>query len=50
MDRMTELLFYIQRTNPTMTREKLMEELRKAPYSSASLVMIEDNVKKRGCA
>lgn len=50
MDKIEGLLSYIRRTNPEMTREKLMEELRKSPYSSVSLLMIAENVKKRGCA
>ena len=30
MDRVDEILLYIQKTNPEMTSEKLVEELKKA--------------------
>lgn len=41
-----ELLKIIQRTNPTMTKEKLIEELSINRYSSNALVMIAENVKQ----
>ena len=41
-----KLLKYVQRTNPTMTREKLIEELSKSRYSSIALVMIAENIKQ----
>ena len=41
-----KLLEYVQRTNPTMTREKLIEELGKSRYSSIALVMIAENVRQ----
>lgn len=33
-----ELLSYVQRTNPDMTREKLVEELGKSYYSARGLI------------
>ena len=41
-----KLLEYVQRTNPTMTREKLIEELSINRYSSIALVMIEENIRQ----
>ena len=41
-----KLLKYVQRTNPTMTREKLIEELSINRYSSNALVMIAENVRQ----
>ena len=46
MIELNELLEYVQRTNPTMTREKLIEELSKSRYSSIALVMIEENIRQ----
>ena len=46
MDRIEELLKHVQRTNPTMTRKKLIEELCKNRYSSIALVMIAENVRQ----
>ena len=46
MIELNELLEYVQRTNPTMTREKLIEELRINRYSSIALVMIAENVRQ----
>ena len=46
MDRIEELLKYVQRTNPTMTMEKLIEELSINRYSSIALVMIAENVRQ----
>lgn len=42
-----ELLRYVQRTNPEMTKEKLIEELNKSRYSAVSLVMIFENNKEK---
>lgn len=33
-----ELLNYVQRTNPDMTKEKLVEELGKSNYSARGLI------------
>lgn len=41
-----ELLHYIQRTNPEMTMERMIEELSKCRYSAISLVMVCENDKK----
>ena len=41
-----DLLKCIQRTNPTMTREKLIKELGKIRYSSIALIMIEENIRQ----
>ena len=41
-----DLLKCIQRTNPTMTREKLIKELGKSRYSSIALIMIEEKIRK----
>ena len=46
MDRIEELLKYVQRTNPTMTRKKLIEELCKNRYSSIALVMVAENIRQ----
>ena len=34
------LLEHIQKTNPSMTEEKMLEELNKCSYSSTALVMV----------
>ena len=34
------LLKHIQKTNPGMTEEKMLEELNKCSYSSTALVMV----------
>ena len=41
-----DLLKCVQRTNPTMTREKLIKELGINRYSSIALVMIAENVRQ----
>ena len=46
MIELNELLVYVQRTNPTMTREKLIEELSINRYSSIALVMVAENVRQ----
>ena len=46
MDRVDEILLYIQKTNPEMTREKLVEELSKSEYAAKPLIFGEMNVKK----
>ena len=43
LDRLVE---YVQKTNPTMTREKLIEELSKSRYSSIALVMVSQNIRQ----
>ena len=41
-----KLLEYVQRTNPTMTREKLIEELSINRYSSIALIMVSQNIRQ----
>lgn len=38
-----ELLKYIQRTNPEMTMERMIEELSKCRYSAVALCMVCEN-------
>ena len=45
MIELDKLLEYVQRTNPTMTKEKLIEELKKCRHSSIALVMIAKNIR-----
>ena len=42
-----ELLSYVQRTNPDMTNEKLIEELDKSDYSARGLIYIASHIKKQ---
>lgn len=44
MDKIDELLRYIHRTNPEMTREKLINELSRSDYAARSLLF-----HKRSC-
>ena len=46
MIELDKLLEYVQRTNPTMTKEKLIEELSINRYSSIALVMVSQNVRQ----
>ena len=46
MIELDKLLEYVQRTNPTMTREKLIEELGKNRYSSIALIMVSQNIRQ----
>ena len=46
MDRIEELLKYVRKTNPTITMEKLIEELDKSRYSSIALVMVSQNIRQ----
>ena len=46
MIELDKLVEYVQRTNPTMTKEKLIDELGKSRYSSIALVMIAENVRQ----
>ena len=47
MIELDKLLEYVQRTNPTMTKEKLIEELGKNRYSSIALIMVAENSKEK---
>lgn len=44
-----ELLSYIQRTNPEMTIERMIEELSKCRYSAIALAMVCENDRKSTC-
>ena len=46
MNDINKLLEYVQRTNPTITKEKLIEELGKSRYSSIALVMVSQNTRQ----
>ena len=46
MDNIDKLLEYVRKTNPTMTKEKLIEELGKSRYSSIALVMVSQNIRQ----
>ena len=46
MIELNELVEYVQKTNPTMTKEKLIEELSINRYSSIALVMVAENVRQ----
>ena len=47
MNDIDRLLKYVQRTNPEMTKEKLIEELGKCHYSWINLVMTWRNIEKQ---
>lgn len=44
MDKISELLQYVHRTNPEMTRERLIEELSKSDYAARSLIFTKENI------
>ena len=46
MIELDKLLEYVQRTNLTMTKEKLIEELSINRYSSIALVMVSQNIRQ----
>ena len=46
MIELNKLVEYVQKTNPTMTKEKLIEELGKNRYSSIALAMVAENVRQ----
>lgn len=46
MVELDKLLKYVQRTNPTMTKENLIEELGINRYSSIAIVIIAENVRQ----
>ena len=47
MDKISELLQYVRRTNPEMTRERLIEELCKSDYVDRSLIFTKENFSAR---
>ena len=46
MIELDKLLKYVQRTNLTMTMEKMIDELSKSRYSSIALVMVSQNIRQ----
>ena len=46
MNDIDKLLEYVQKTNPEMTEEKLIDELCKSRYSSIALVMVSQNIRQ----
>lgn len=44
MDKIDEMIKYVRRTNPEMTRDKLIEELGKCEYSARALIFGFQNV------
>lgn len=46
MDKIDELLMYVQKTNPGMTREKLIDELNKSDYAAKALLFTSENFRK----
>ena len=46
MIELDKLLEYVQRTNPTMAKEKLIKELSKNRYSSIALVIVAENIRQ----
>ena len=46
MDKLSELLKYIQKTNPSMDRKRLIDELSINRYSSIALVMVAENIRQ----
>ena len=47
MNDIEKLLEYVQKTNPDMTKEKLIKELGKCHYSSVSLFVVFENNKEK---
>ena len=45
MDKVDELLRYVQKTNPEMTREKLMDELSRSDYAARSLIFTAQTIR-----
>lgn len=46
MIELDKLVEYIQKTNPSIDRKRLIEELGKNRYSSIALIMIAENVRQ----
>jgi hypothetical protein len=46
MDKVDELLRYVQKTNPEMTRKKLMDELSRSDYAARSLIFTDETFRK----
>lgn len=45
MNKIDELLEYIHKTNPGMTRERLLEELNVSTYTSKAILFTMESVK-----
>ena len=43
MDKIDEMLKYVNKTNPEMTRDKLIEELGKCEYSARTFIFVFQN-------
>lgn len=43
------ILEYVRKTNPTMTKDKLLAELSKCRYSAVALCMVCENDKRLAC-
>mgnify|MGYP006918966840 CR=1 FL=1 len=46
MDKIDDLLHYVQKTNPGMTREKLIDELNRSEYAAKSLIFTAQTIRK----
>ena len=46
MTELNKLLEYVQRTNQTITKKKLIKELSKNRYSSIALFMVSQNIRQ----
>lgn len=44
------ILKRVRKTNPTMTKDKLLDELSKCRYSAVALAMVCENDKKSACS
>lgn len=47
MDKINELLKYVRKSNPEMTRDNLIYELEQCHYSSAGLIITWQNSEKQ---
>lgn len=47
MDKINELLKYVQKTNPGMTREQLLYELNQCRYSAVGLIIVWENSERK---
>ena len=46
MIELDELLEYVRKTNPAMTKEKLIKEFGKNRYSIIALIMVSQNIRQ----
>lgn len=47
MDKINEILEWVQKSNPTMTKEKLITEMSKCRYSTIGLIIMCQNSEKQ---